>query len=142
MPINVQKKLPAATILAAGLFFLFYAKDLAPGTLADMGPGFLPRVMSILLIIIGVILAFSAQEEFEETLKLRPTLTFTLAPILFGFAYAWLGLAAAIITTVIAVSAFANGRVTYVTGLIAVSLAAFCCLVFVYGIGQPLEIWP
>lgn len=66
-PVNradLRELAAALTLIATGGISLWLAQDYALGSIIRMGPGFVPRALSILLIVLGLMLSWSA---------LRPT---------------------------------------------------------------------
>ncbi len=127
-----------------GIAGLYFGSDLAFGTAARMGPGYFPTLLSVLIIAIGVLVAFrgmTLQGPPIETIQLRP-IAFVIAAILvFGYLIERIGLAlTAALLTILA--AYARPDVNLgETLLLGIGLALFTVVVFVYALGQPLPAW-
>ena len=131
-------------IVLIGLAGIYFGADLTMGTAGRMGPGYFPRLLSWLIVAIGLFIGIRALlvdgPEIEAP-KFRP-LAFVLASIvIFGYLMDYVGLA---ITAVIAVfvAAYARDKVNIIeTAIFAVALSIGTVFVFVYGLGQPLPAW-
>lgn len=138
-------------ILTAGLFIgfgalgLWLARDLDQGTLAQMGPGFLPRAVCIGLLVLGGITGFAALRrgaEPIEAIRLRPLLVITLAIVGFAYLAEWLGFVLASGWLIIVGSLADPGGRWRTTLLLAAGLTLFGALVFIYGLGVQMPLWP
>ncbi|WP_207472008.1 tripartite tricarboxylate transporter TctB family protein [Paracoccus fontiphilus] len=138
-------------LLSAGLFIglgalgLWMGRGLPFGTLAQMGPGFLPRVVCVLLIAVGLAVGLPALRrpaQAIEAVRLRPLLVITVAIVGFAYAATHLGFVLAALWLVIAGSlADPGGRWRHILPL-AAGLTLFGALVFVYGLGVQVPLWP
>ena len=137
--------------LGAGLVFiliglagLYFGQDLRFGSAARMGPGFFPYYISLAIVLIGAIVAarsFALHGPPIEAMKLRPILCVLAALLVFGFAMETLGLVfSAVALTVVATLAQRrpNWRDTL---LLAAGMTAFCAIVFVWALKQPLTLF-
>ena len=145
------KKGNAPDLLTAGMFIglgalgLYMARGLEGGTLAQMGPGFLPRVVCILLILVGLAVGLPAMRrpaEQIEAIRTRPLVVITLAIVGFAFAATHLGFVLASLWLVIAGSLADPGGKWPQTLMLAAGLTLFGALVFVYGLGVQVPLWP
>lgn len=151
--------------LAIGLAGVFFARDYAYGSALRMGPGYLPTVLSWCTAVLGVIVlvrSFIISGPSLEGMDLRPLLLVLLSIIVFGVLIGGVrikphdifgipigglevghsGLVLAIIATTI-VGGFASRELGRLEMLVlAAGIALFCALVFVVGLGQPMELWP
>src|SRR3954466_4654838 len=78
------------------------------GTAAHMGPGYFPRMLGILLVLIGVVLSVRALRIRGETLpawKWRPTVVVLGSVVLFGATVTPLGLVVSTIVLIVLSSA-------------------------------------
>lgn len=145
-------KVRAPKDLFAGLLFtcvgalgVFIASGYAFGSALRMGPGFFPTMLSWGLIGLGAIIALRAfviDGEAVQRIGWRPLILVLASIVIFALLVTRAGLVLATIATVL-VGGFAAreaGRIELV--LLGLVLAAFCALVFVYGLGQPLDLWP
>jgi len=130
---------------AIALFGLYLVRDYDMGTAARMGTGYVPRLVCWIMLALGAAIAvrgFQAEREPEEPLAWRPLLMVPLAIVAFGLLVDRAGLVAAA-TALIVIGAFASRGVrpleTLALGLV---LIAGSVLVFVWGLGLSMDIWP
>jgi Tripartite tricarboxylate transporter TctB family len=127
-----------------GIAGLYFGSELAFGTAARMGPGYFPTLLSMLIITVGVVVAFrgmTIQGPPIETIQLRPICFVIAAILIFGVMIETIGLAlTAILLTIFA--AYARPEVKLgETMLLGIGLALFTVIVFVYVLGQALPAW-
>jgi hypothetical protein len=131
-------------IALAGLAFTA-TRSLNVGTAADMGPGFVPRVLAWIILGFGV--TFCVTALFKSAVPLpepawRPLAAILAAIAVFAVLFATLGLVAACIGSVL-VAGTATGPVRWGRlVLFGPLLAAFSSLLFVKGLGLPFKLWP
>jgi hypothetical protein len=142
----------ASTDLLTGLLFLglggfvfLYGSRYAMGTAVRMGPGYFPRMISIGLMLLGLVLVVRSLARGGEAMKglaLRPLLVVLVGTLAFGLLIEPAGFWPASILLVI-VSRFADRgfRVVEVVGL-ALFLTALITAIFRYGLGLPLRMLP
>ena len=115
------------------------------GTAARMGPGYFPRILGILMILLGAILAlrsFRIQGPPLPPWKLRPTVVVLGSVVLFGAIVQSVGVAISTVVLIVAASA-ASSEFRPLESLIAgVLLSALAVGVFVVGLKLQLPIWP
>lgn len=115
------------------------------GTAARMGPGYFPRILGILMIVLGLVLAlrsFKLDGPPFPRWKLRPTLIVLGSVVLFGAIVQSVGVAIATVVLIVAASA-ASREFRPKEALIAgVLLATLAVGVFVVGLKLQLPIWP
>jgi hypothetical protein len=133
-----------AVFLLIGTAGAYFGNDLAFGTAARMGPGYFPVLLSWLIIIIGVIVAFrgvTIEGPPIEPVQLRPMLFVVAAILMFGYLIDALGLGLTAITLTV-VAAYARRDASFSEALLlGAALAIFAVLVFVYALSQPLPAW-
>lgn len=136
-----------ALFLIVAIFYFTMSFNYVQGTPARMGPGFFPKMVSILLALIGVgiLLGSVAPRAHIERLQswdLKGLLWITGSVALFGLLLPSLGLVIAL-TALILVSSYASPEFTWRGALVnAVVLVIFCVGVFVYGISLQFPVWP
>ncbi len=134
----------AIVFIVIGLAGLLLGKDLTYGTTSQMGPGFFTTWLSFLVIIIGVgvgVKALATEGPPIERLQVRPILLIVIAIVVFGFLINTVGLAlSAGLMTIFAAYARRSVKVTE-TVLLAVGLALFSVVLFVYTLGQAVPPW-
>ncbi len=137
--------LTAAIFVGFGALGLWQSRMLDGGTMAQMGPGYLPRVVCGLLILLGLVIGIAALRREAvaiESVRLRPLIVITLSIVGFAFAATHLGFVIASLFLVIAGSLADPGGKLRTTLLLAAGLTAFGAIVFVYGLGVQVPLWP
>lgn len=129
-------------LMAAALFFGWQTLGLEVGTSLRMGPGYFPRVLSVLLFVLGAAVAFKSIGRAGEPLgrvAWRGLAFIVPAPIFFGLTVRGLGFVPALfIATLIA--AQASPRLRWWHGLIlAVAVTILSTLIFSYGLNLPFR---
>src|SRR5262245_43529883 len=125
----------AATFALLGFAGLWFGRDYDLGTASNMGPGYMPMLLSVGLIMFGIFIGLRALA--LEGPRLEPigwrSVVFVLAAIaLFALLIETAGLAVAT-AAVIILSAFASSEASWKeTAALALFLTVFCVLVFVY----------
>jgi Tripartite tricarboxylate transporter TctB family len=124
---------------------LIAARSYSLGTPLRMGPGYFPLLLGSVLALIGVILvarSFAFAGEPVGRIQVVPLAVITAAVVLFGLLLPWLGLVVALMVA-IGVSALASrdSKPLEVAAL-ALVLAVFSVVVFVYGLRLTLPVWP
>lgn len=131
--------------IVLGLAFGIGSLGYRIGTPANMGAGFLPACLSVILILLGIAVAFSAYRSGGhafEAARLKPFLVVIASIGFFAIALRPLGFAPTAFLTVVLVS-FAGDRITWLQRLVpALVLSVFVTLVFIRFLGLPLGIWP
>lgn len=137
---------------ASGLLFIFIGaaalvlgSGYRPGTLLNMGPGYFPRIIGILLVVSGAIVALGSlriRGGRIEPVRLRPLVLILASIAAFGWALERQGLLVAL-GLLIAISSLAQGgrRFWEIPVLLAV-LAFIAWLIFVQGLGLAIPLWP
>lgn len=129
--------------LGVGLGAFVIAQDYEMGTAVRMGPGYFPRVLGILLALVGTVaLARSLLRPGEAIGRLawREALLVLGATVIFGLLVRGLGMALSLLVLVL-ISAYASRQFRLrSTVLLAVGLAIFSVLVFIKGLGIPLPL--
>jgi hypothetical protein len=110
-----------------------------------MGPGYFPRILGILLIVLGALLtlrAFRLAGDPVPGWKWRPTLLVLGSVVLFGAIVKFAGMAISTVVLIILASAASHEfrpKEAIVSGVL---LAALAVGVFVIGLNLQLPIWP
>lgn len=132
-----------------GAFFIvvggiFAAQSLAVdlGSWLRIGPGGMPLVLSLLLMLLGAIILIQATRSEGESIGViawRGMVFILIAPILFGLLVRGAGFVAAVFVTSL-VASFASFKMTPIYALVlSVLLTVFSTVVFSYGLGLPFE---
>jgi Tripartite tricarboxylate transporter TctB family len=115
------------------------------GSAARMGPGYFPRVLGTLVVGLGAVLClrgFKSTAEVQSTWHWRPLIIVLASVGFFSLTAQWLGLALSGLALVL-VSSAASREFRWKEALISgVVLGVSAVVVFVYGLGMPLPVWP
>jgi hypothetical protein len=129
--------------IAFGLVALYFGQKLALGTTVRMGPGYVPRMLSLILLGLGgviCVVALVAGSEAVERPKLKPITMVTIGIICFALLFERAGLLPALIVLVFIASLGGEEfKITEVIGNMIV-LAILCTLVFKVGLGMNISI--
>jgi hypothetical protein len=148
---NVTTQLASNKDFLAGLLFLFiggiglYAALSYPfGTFVNMGPGFFPRILSVILIAFGIVTTIrglGSGQKVQGAWGWFPLALLTAALLLFGWLMEHLGLIPALVVLFF-VSAYAGHefKVKEVVVLTAI-MCVFATAVFVWGLGLPYPLF-
>jgi hypothetical protein len=143
--LNIPDLAFAAFLVAFGALAFALASELTMGTAASMGPGYVPRGLSLLImgygVVLGVRAAFTGRQPFPEV-AWRPLLLISAAVALFAILLPVAGLAVTSLVIVIC-AGFASYDVRLrENALLAVALALFAVVLFVAVLGLPIPVWP
>jgi hypothetical protein len=132
-------------ILVAG-GALLATKDLNVGSAAEMGAGYMPRAISLILMGFGVFFTargiFWGEGRGIERVHLRPLLGIMVAVAVFAFLAESAGLVLAALSTVV-IAGFAGPEHRFVEGvLFSLVLTACAVLLFVRVLSLPIPVWP
>jgi hypothetical protein len=148
MRIRNQKDFRAGVMFVAfGLFFAGFGATYSIGTAANMGPGYFPTALGVIVILLAIAillksLAPSAPAETAEPLYWR-VLALILGPVvLFGLLLDFIGLIAALVV-LIAIACYASHEFSWKATLATAGvLLAACLTVFVWGLKLQFQLWP
>ncbi|QJP12779.1 tripartite tricarboxylate transporter TctB family protein [Starkeya sp. ORNL1] len=130
-------------VVAAGTFAATW--KLAGGTAANMGPGYMPR--AIALVLLGFGLFFTGRGIISshagiERVHVRPLLAISVAVGLFALLVESLGLAVASLATIV-VAAFASHESRFFEIIVfGLCMTAAAILLFVKVLALPVPVWP
>lgn len=140
--------------VAAGLLYVAFGAAFSLGALtyklgdpARMGPGYFPFWIGILLVVVGLLTAFSAirvtaAEEKIKRPEFGPLAWIIGAVVLFGVLLYPLGLIVSLLVLVV-VSSLASHEFTWISAVVtAVALILFSTAVFIWGINLQIPLWP
>lgn len=136
---DVAAGVPIILFGAAGLWL---ARAHPFGVLTDMGPGFLPTIVSLALVAAGIAISLGHREGGSTgPLAWRAGLFVFAAMIAFGLAIDRLGLVVSTFGTTV-ICAYATPEARWREAIpLGIGFAIFAVLVFVYGLGQPVPVW-
>ena len=148
MVIRNQRAFAAGVLfLLVSVFYIAMSYNYATGTAARMGPGFFPRMVGIVLLLISLGIIASAlmpraKRERLEAWDVKGLLWIAGSVALFGALLPTFGLVIAL-TVLIVVSSLASPEFSWRGTIVnTVVLVVFCVGVFVYGISLQFPVWP
>ncbi|WJH41143.1 tripartite tricarboxylate transporter TctB family protein [Aliirhizobium terrae] len=132
------------TMICVGLLFIWFGRELDVGNSFQMGPGYFPTMLSLLLMVIGALiivqsLIIDAEEGEPEAWNWKAYFLVILAPICFGLLLAGLGLAPTMFLLIVGVataSRYASWRHSILLGLF---LAVCSVLLFTKLLSLPVS---
>ena len=131
--------------IAFGVAAIAIAINYPVGTAGRMGPGYFPRGLGGLLVVIGLILAVKSLRTPGAPIgfgDLRPLVIVLGSIALFGLVAPYFGMVVATVVLII-VSSFASHEFHLKTAVIsAILLAIFSVVAFGYGLNLQLPLWP
>lgn len=137
--------LSAVFVIALGLVGLAALGNAEIGTASEMGTGYLPRLVTWLLLGGGVVLAALALLQDGEVLpdlRAKPLVVVSLAITAFAATVDQLGIVIAVVSSTLIASLASTESRWRETLLLAAGIALGAVLVFVLGLKMPAPIWP
>jgi len=120
-----------------GVLALIIGSNLAVGTAVRMGPGYVPRMLSYILIALGLVIlvrAIITPGESIERLRWKPITMITIGVVAFALLFETAGMAPALVALVF-LSALGGEEFKVVeTVLSCVALIALCVVIFKLGL--------
>jgi putative tricarboxylic transport membrane protein len=142
---NPKDFLAGLIFVAFGVAAIVLGSAYPLGTAARMGPGYFPRILGILLIVLGGALALRALRLKGTPLpgwKWRPVLVILLSVVVFGIVLTRIGLVLSTVGLIVAASVASHEfrpKEALISGILLAALAAG---VFVYGLKLVIPLWP
>jgi hypothetical protein len=134
----------AATFILIGVAGLWFGREYELGTTSQMGPGYMPMLLSVGLILFGIVVGvrgFTVKGPPIEPSRWRATLLILASIVVFALLIETAGLLVATFAIVV-LSALASPQAKWKETIgLGIFLAVFCVLVFVYGLKKPIPIW-
>jgi hypothetical protein len=133
-------------LIAAGIPAVLIARDYPFGTMFRMGSGYFPTLLGSLLVLFGLYLlakGVRGGERLAPGWSPRALIVLPLSLALFGFLMDRAGLLPALAALVVGSAAAGRESRPVEIMLLALSLVAFCVVVFVWALGlpYPLLVW-
>jgi hypothetical protein len=142
--LNIPDLCFAVFLVALGALAFSLSNQLSIGTAAAMGPGYVPRGLSILIMVYGLVLGiralFSGRQAFPE-IAFRPIILVSASVAVFAILLPVVGLAITSFVTVVCAGVAAYDVRLRENAIVAVALAVFAVLLFVKVLGLPVPIW-
>lgn len=158
--IRDRKNVLAGLLFAAlGLATAVVASEYPLGTMRNIGPGYFPIMIGVLLTLLGAGVALqgmslsgavdpadqramASAEEDDDSIAIRPLIMITLAVVAFGITVRPLGLAAATVALVTLASLAGREFRLLTVVLLSVGLITLSWVTFIYLLGLPMTLWP
>ena len=134
-----------ALFIAVGIGAIVLGSRYTLGSAARMGPGYFPRVLGILLVVLGGMLALRAlavEGPKVERMRWWPTLLVLGSVVAFGLIVQTVGLALSTVALIVVASAASPGFRWKEALVAGVMLATLVSGVFIVGLNLTLPIWP
>jgi putative tricarboxylic transport membrane protein len=129
---------------ALGAAILWVGADYSLGVPSRIGPGYVPRLLGVLLAGIGLFLIVRSRwtaETVDTTVAWRPLVLISAATVAFALVFEATGLVPAILVSV-AIANYATPANRWATAVVlGAVLAFFAWLLFVKGLSLPLPVW-
>ena len=131
--------------IGLGVLAITVGSRYALGSAARMGPGYFPRILGILLLVLGALITFRGIRWDGDAIpawKWRPTIVVLASVVIYGILISKLGVAISTVLLIIGASAASHEfrwKESIIAGLL---LSALAVGVFVVGLGVQLPIWP
>jgi hypothetical protein len=142
--LNIPDLCFAVFLIALGALGFSLSNQLSIGTAAAMGPGYVPRGLSVLIMVYGLALGvralFSGRQSFPE-IAFRPILLVSASVAVFAIVLPLVGLAITSFAVVICAGFAAYDVRLRENAVLAVALAVFAVLLFVKVLGLPVATW-
>jgi uncharacterized membrane protein YfcA len=138
----------------AGLLFIFFGIASAVfsgayqmGTSANMGPGYFPLALGVVLTVLGLVVSLRSLSQGEGTRKARsfqakPLILVLSSVVLFGLLLRLLGLVISTVILVIVSSMASEEFKKKETILNALVLLAIVLIVFIFFLNFQIPVWP
>ncbi len=126
-----------------GVLALVMGSNLAIGTAVRMGPGYVPRMLSYILIGLGLVIlvrAIIAPGEAIERLRWKPITMITIGVVVFALLFERAGLAPALVCLVFLAALGGEEFKLIETVLACVVLIILCIAIFKLGLGMNISI--
>jgi hypothetical protein len=129
--------------IAFGLTALYFGRNLATGTTVRMGPGYVPHMLSYIMLVLGFIIAVLALiygGEQVEAPKWKPITMVTIGIVVFALLFETTGMFPALVALILIASWGGDEfKLWEVIGNIIV-LTILCILVFKVGLSMNIAI--
>lgn len=131
--------------IGIGLGAIGVGSNYTLGTAARMGPGYFPRLLGLMLIVLGAIITMRGMRTHGEGVpawRWRPTLIVLGSVVLFGMIVSKVGVAISTVFLIVTASMASHEFRAKESVAVGVFLSALAVGVFVIGLHLQLPIWP
>ncbi len=130
-----------------GIFFAGFGTRHTIGTAAQMGPGFFPTSLGVIVILLGIVilaggLSVKATAETVDKFNVSPLLLILGSTVLFGLLLKPLGLVVSLLILVV-ISSYASHEFSWKGTLMnTATLIVMCLAIFVWALKLQFQLWP
>lgn len=135
--------LSGVMFIAFGLIALYLGRNLAVGTTVRMGPGYVPHMLSYIMLVLGLIIAVVALiygSEVTEAPKWRPITMVTIGIVAFALLLETTGMFPALVALVFIASLGGDEFKLWEVAVNIVVLTVLCVLVFKVGLAMNIAV--
>ncbi len=135
--------LSGVLFIAFGLGALYFGRHLATGTTVRMGPGYVPHMLSYIMLVLGLIIAVLALVYGGETVeapKWKPITMVTVGIVVFALLFETTGMFPALVALVLIASWGGDEFKLWEVLANIVVLTILCVLVFKVGLSMNISI--
>ena len=135
--------LSGVMFIAFGLIALYFGRNLAVGTTVRMGPGYVPHMLSYIMLVLGLIIAVIALiygGEVAEAPKWRPITMVTIGIIAFALLLETTGMFPALVALVFIASLGGDEFKLWEVAVNTAVLTVLCILVFKVGLSMNIAV--
>jgi Tripartite tricarboxylate transporter TctB family len=145
MQINAKDIASGMLFIIVGLAYFWMAWTGLPiGSALEMGPGYFPVVLSAILVIFGMVIAFrgfhTAQETAFGRVPWRAVVMLSMATFVFAAFFDDLGLLPGVFVLCLLAALSSSRNTIFKAVVTSLCIAIFCTVVFGYGIGLPVPV--
>src|SRR5471030_1955735 len=129
--------------IAFGLIALYFGRNLAVGTTVRMGPGYVPHMLSYIMLVLGLIIAVIALVyggEIAEAPKWRPITMVTIGLVAFALLLETTGMFPALIALVLLASLGGDEFKLWEVAVNIIVLTIMCIIVFKVGLSMNISV--
>jgi hypothetical protein len=135
--------LSGVMFIAFGLIALYFGRNLAVGTTVRMGPGYVPHMLSYIMLVLGLIIAVIALVyggEIAEAPKWRPITMVTIGIVAFALLLETTGMFPALVALVFIASLGGDEFKLWEVAVNTLVLTVLCILVFKVGLSMNIAV--
>jgi Tripartite tricarboxylate transporter TctB family len=135
--------LSGVMFIAFGLIALYFGRNLAVGTTVRMGPGYVPHMLSYIMLVLGLIIAVIALVyggEIAEAPKWRPITMVTIGIVAFALLLESTGMFPALVALVFIASLGGDEFKLWEVAVNTLVLTVLCILVFKVGLSMNIAV--
>jgi hypothetical protein len=129
--------------IAFGLIALYFGRNLAVGTTVRMGPGYVPHMLSYIMLVLGLIIAVLALiygGEITEAPKWKPITMVTIGIVAFALLLETTGMFPALVALVFIASLGGDEFKLWEVAINTIVLTILCILVFKVGLSMNISV--